>query len=218
MKKNLTKNIVEDDENLLSILFIEVNECQEDISTRIANAMEVRGDNHKHIYEDIYKQMTSLSDHQKNLNNAMQENNEKKEKGWDERFVALSKKIEAKRCRGFASKDPRPKFGAIQYFNDDRTTPYTMKDVPGIMGKQLEGDQRLWVAKKNQELKKGKSPTNSDGNNVTEAYHYYIIGQVYDEYFVDEYLEDFRKLREHINEMLEKRSMENSRTWLFGNV
>nr|GMD12836.1 hypothetical protein Iba_scaffold40499CG0010 [Ipomoea batatas]GMD41605.1 hypothetical protein Iba_scaffold110014CG0010 [Ipomoea batatas]GMD93392.1 hypothetical protein Iba_chr14fCG6990 [Ipomoea batatas] len=65
---------------------------------------------------------------------------------------------------GFASKDPRPKFGAIQYFSDDRTAAYTMKDVPGIMRKQLEGDQRLWVAKKNQELKKGKNPTNSDGS------------------------------------------------------
>nr|GMD50412.1 CTTNBP2 N-terminal-like protein [Ipomoea batatas] len=164
MKKNLTKNIVEDDENLLNNLFIKVNECQEDISTRIANAMEVKGDIQKHIYEDIYKQMTSLSDHQKNLNNVIQEHNEKKEKVWDEGFAALSKKIEAKRCRGFASKDPRQKFGAIQYFSDDRTTPYTMKDVPAIMRKQPEGDQRLWIAKKNQELNKGKSPANSDGS------------------------------------------------------
>nr|GLL31512.1 hypothetical protein Itr_chr07CG10650 [Ipomoea trifida] len=49
------------------------------------------------------------------------------------------------------------------------------------------------------------------GNNVIEAYSYYITGQVYDEYFVDEYVEDFRKLREHINKMLEKRSMEKSK-------
>nr|GLL45123.1 uncharacterized protein LOC109181202 [Ipomoea trifida] len=334
MKKNLTKNMVEDDENLLSSLFIKVNECQEDISTRIANAMEVRGDIQRHIYEDIYKQMQRLSDYQKNLNDAMQVYNEKKEKGWDEKFAALSKKVEAECCRGnnftlaqcqsllkvihqhegqisalhnelstfryehtakvdkidsnveklldyakkgeesshlalgtsipvessvgkrkgvfgfasFASKDPRPKFGVTQYFSDDRTAPYTMEDVPAIMRKQPEGDQRLWVAKKNQELKKGKSPAKSNinmlkeieqyachkgeylsdgrsfeecvrwfvlgvlpGNNVIEAYSYYITGQVYDEYFVDEYVEDFRKLREHINKMLEKRSMEKSK-------
>nr|GME21633.1 CTTNBP2 N-terminal-like protein [Ipomoea batatas] len=311
-----------------------MNECQEDISTRIANAMEVRGDIQSHIYEDIYKQMQRLSDYQKNLNDAMQEYNEKKEKGWDEKFAALSKKVEAECCRGnnftlaqcqsllkvlhqhegqisalhnelstfryehtakvdkidsnveklldyakkgeesshlalgtsipiessvgkgkgvfgfasFASKDPRLKFGVTQYFSDDRTTPYTMEDVPAIMRKQPEGDQRLWVAKKNQELKKGKSPAKSNinmlkeieqyachkgeylsdgrsfeecvrwfvlgvlpGNNVIEAYSYYITGQVYDEYFVDEYVEDFRKLREHINKMLEKRSMEKSK-------
>nr|GMD37735.1 CTTNBP2 N-terminal-like protein [Ipomoea batatas] len=311
-----------------------MNECQEDISTRIANAMEVRGDIQRHIYEDIYKQMQRLSDYQKNLNDAMQVYNEKKEKGWDEKFVALSKKVEAECCRGnnftlaqcqsllkvihqhegqisalhnelstfryehtakvdkidsnveklldyakkgeesshlalgtsipvessvgkrkgvfgfasFASKDPRPKFGVTQYFSDDRTAPYTMEDVPAIMRKQPEGDQRLWVAKKNQELKKGKSPAKSNinmlkeieqyachkgeylsdrrsfeecvrwfvlgvlpGNNVIEAYSYYITGQVYDEYFVDEYVEDFRKLREHINKMLEKRSMEKSK-------
>nr|GLL44940.1 uncharacterized protein LOC109181202 [Ipomoea trifida] len=311
-----------------------MNECQEDISTRIANAMEVRGDIQRHIYEDIYKQMQRLSDYQKNLNDAMQVYNEKKEKGWDEKFAALSKKVEAECCRGnnftlaqcqsllkvihqhegqisalhnelstfryehtakvdkidsnveklldyakkgeesshlalgtsipvessvgkrkgvfgfasFASKDPRPKFGVTQYFSDDRTAPYTMEDVPAIMRKQPEGDQRLWVAKKNQELKKGKSPAKSNinmlkeieqyachkgeylsdgrsfeecvrwfvlgvlpGNNVIEAYSYYITGQVYDEYFVDEYVEDFRKLREHINKMLEKRSMEKSK-------
>nr|GME05113.1 protein FAR1-RELATED SEQUENCE 5-like [Ipomoea batatas] len=264
----------------------------------------------------------------------MQVYNEKKEKGWDEKFAALSKKVEAECCRGnnftlaqcqsllkvihqhegqisalhnelstfryehtakvdkidsnveklldyakkgeesshlalgtsipvessvgkrkgvfgfasFASKDPRPKFGVTQYFSDDRTAPYTMEDVPAIMRKQPEGDQRLWVAKKNQELKKGKSPAKSNinmlkeieqyachkgeylsdgrsfeecvrwfvlgvlpGNNVIEAYSYYITGQVYDEYFVDEYVEDFRKLREHINKMLEKRSMEKSK-------
>nr|GMC75401.1 hypothetical protein Iba_chr03dCG4590 [Ipomoea batatas] len=250
---------------------------------------------------NIYKQMQRLSDHQKNLNDAMQEYNEKKEKDWDEKFAALSKKIEAESCRGnnftlaqcqsllkvihqqedkisalhnelttfrcehtakvdkihnnveklldyakkgeesshlalgtsipvesnvgrgkgkgvlgfsdFASNDPRPKFGAIQYFNDERTAPYTMKDVPAIMRKQSKGDQRLWVAERNKELKKGKSPANSNinmlkeiekyvGNSVTEAYSYYITGQVYDEYFVDEYVEDFRKLREHINKML----------------
>nr|GLL35716.1 uncharacterized protein LOC109192376 [Ipomoea trifida] len=311
-----------------------MNECQEDISTRIANAMEVRGDIQRHIYEDIYKQMQRLSDYQKNLNDAMQVYNEKKEKGWDEKFAALSKKVEAECCRGnnftlaqcqsllkvihqhegqisalhnelstfryehtakvdkidsnveklldyakkgeesshlalgtsipvessvgkgkrvfgfasFASKDPRPKFGVTQYFSDDKTTPYTMEDVPAIMRKQPEGDQRLWVAMKNQELKKGKSPAKSNinmlkeieqyachkgeylrdgrsfeecvrwfvlgvlpGNNVIEAYSYYITGQVYDEYFVDEYVEDFRKLREHINKMLEKRSMEKSK-------
>nr|GMD10699.1 protein FAR1-RELATED SEQUENCE 5-like [Ipomoea batatas] len=153
------------------------------------------------------------------------------------------------RFLGFASKDPRPKFGAIQYFSDDRIAPYTMEDVPAIMRKYAEGDQILWIAKKNQELKKGKSPTNSNmnmlkeieqyashkgeylsdgrsfeecfrwfvlgvlpGNNVTEAYSYYITGQVYDEYFVYKYVEDFKKLREHINKMLEKRSMEKSRT------
>nr|GLL30000.1 uncharacterized protein LOC109181202 [Ipomoea trifida] len=254
-----------------------MNECQEDISTRIANAMEVRGDIQRHIYEDIYKQMQRLSDYQKNLNDAMQVYNEKKEKGWDEKFAALSKKLKLNVAEGeesshlalgtsipvessvgkrkgvfgfasFASKDPRPKFGVTQYFSDDRTAPYTMEDVPAIMRKQPEGDQRLWVAKKNQELKKGKSPAKSNinmlkeieqyachkgeylsdgrsfeecvrwfvlgvlpGNNVIEAYSYYITGQVYDEYFVDEYVEDFRKLREHINKMLEKRSMEKSK-------
>nr|GLL33604.1 uncharacterized protein LOC109181202 [Ipomoea trifida] len=254
-----------------------MNECQEDISTRIANAMEVRGDIQRHIYEDIYKQMQRLSDYQKNLNDAMQVYNEKKEKGWDEKFAALSKKLKLNVAEGeesshlalgtsipvessvgkgkgvfgfasFASKDPRPKFGVTQYFSDDRTAPYTMEDVPAIMRKQPEGDQRLWVAKKNQELKKGKSPAKSNinmlkeieqyachkgeylsdgrsfeecvrwfvlgvlpGNNVIEAYNYYITGQVYDEYFVDEYVEDFRKLREHINKMLEKRSMEKSK-------
>nr|GMD07276.1 protein FAR1-RELATED SEQUENCE 5-like [Ipomoea batatas] len=122
-------------------------------------------------------------------------------------------------------------------------------DEEHFMRKHAEGDQILWIAKKNQELKKGKSPANSNmnmlkeieqyaghkgeylsdgrsfeecvrwfvlgvlpGNNVTEAYSYYITGQVYDEYFVDKYVEDFRKLREHINKMLEKRSMEKSRT------
>nr|GMD03449.1 hypothetical protein Iba_chr06aCG8970 [Ipomoea batatas] len=42
------------------------------------------------------------------------------------------------RFLGFASKDPRPKFGAIQYFSDDRIAPYTMEDVPAIMRKHAE--------------------------------------------------------------------------------
>nr|GLL29414.1 hypothetical protein Itr_chr06CG10740 [Ipomoea trifida] len=174
--EEFSKNMIEDDENLLSSLFMKVNECQEDISTRIANAMEVRRDIQKHIYEDIYNQMKSLSDRS------------------------------------------QTKFGAIQYFSDDRIAPYTMEDVPAIMRKHAEGDQILWIAKKNQGLKKGKSSANSNMNMLkeieqyAEAYSYYITGQVYDEYFVDKYIEDFRKLREHINKMLEKRSMEKSRT------
>nr|GLL16350.1 uncharacterized protein LOC109181202 [Ipomoea trifida] len=260
MKKNLTKNMVEDDENLLSSLFIKVNECQEDISTRIANAMEVRGDIHRHIYEDIYKQMQRYEHTAKvdKIDSNVGKLLDYAKKGEESSHLALGTSIPVESSVGkgkgvfgfasFASKDPRPKFGVTEYFSDDRTAPYTMEDVPAIMRKQPEGDQRLWVAKKNQELKKGKSPANSNinmlkeiqqyaghkgeylsdgrsfeecvrwfvlgvlpGINVIEAYSYYIIGQVYDEYFVDEYVEDFRKLREHINKMLEKRSMEKSK-------
>nr|GMC75293.1 uncharacterized protein LOC109181202 [Ipomoea batatas] len=282
------------DENLLSSLFIKVNECQEDISTRIANAMEVRGDIQRHIYEDIYKQMQRgnnftlaqcqsllkvIHQHEGQISalhnelstfryehtakvDKIDSNVEKllhyAKKGEESSHLALGTSIPVESSVGkgkgvfgfasFASKDPRPKFGVTQYFSDDRTAPYTMEDVPAIMRKQPEGDQRLWVAKKNQELKKGKSPAKSNinmlkeieqyachkgeylsdgrsfeecvrwfvlgvlpGNNVIEAYSYYITGQVYDEYFVDEYVEDFRKLREHINKMLEKRSMEKSK-------
>ena len=44
------------------------------------------------------------------------------------------------------------------------------------------------------------------GDTLTQAYSYYLTGQVYDEYFVDAYVEDFKMLRDHINTILEERS------------
>nr|GMD50486.1 CTTNBP2 N-terminal-like protein [Ipomoea batatas] len=88
LKKGLSSGNNEDEDNRLSSLFLKVDECQEEISTKFAKVIELKGDI-REAHENIFKQLTSLNDQQKDITKVLKYSAEKNEKKWDEKASKL---------------------------------------------------------------------------------------------------------------------------------
>nr|GLL35860.1 uncharacterized protein LOC109192376 [Ipomoea trifida] len=88
LKKGLSSGNNEDEDNRLSSLFLKVDECQEEISTKFAKVIELKGDI-REAHENIFKQLTSLNDQQKDISKVLKYSAEKSEKKWDEKASKL---------------------------------------------------------------------------------------------------------------------------------
>nr|GMD06184.1 uncharacterized protein LOC109181202 [Ipomoea batatas] len=89
LKKGLSLGNNEDEDNRLSSLFLKVDECQEEISTEFAKEIELKGDI-REAHENIFKQLTSLNDQQKDITKVLKYSAEKSEKKWDEKASKLN--------------------------------------------------------------------------------------------------------------------------------
>nr|GMC89379.1 uncharacterized protein LOC109181202 [Ipomoea batatas] len=182
MKKSLSSGNKEDEDNRLSSLFLNVDECQEEISTKFAKVIELKGDI-RDAHENIFKQLTieqnkgllnvihqqqnQITDLHNELSTLRCENTATSAKvdnieakvtkidGNVELLVDHAKKGEE--SSHLALSTTGPKFGVIDYFREEQPK-YTLNDAPPLIKKQPKKDQVAWVANQNrileEELKK----------------------------------------------------------------
>nr|GLL27076.1 hypothetical protein Itr_chr05CG10930 [Ipomoea trifida] len=93
LKKSLSSENKEDEDNRLSFLFLKIDECQEEISTKFEKVIELKGDI-RDAHENIFKQLTSLNDQQKDITKVLKHSAEKSEKKWDEKDSKLVKALQ----------------------------------------------------------------------------------------------------------------------------
>nr|GMC82650.1 hypothetical protein Iba_chr04bCG15370 [Ipomoea batatas] len=93
LKKSLSSGNKEDEDNRLSSLFLKVDECQEEINTKFAKVIELKGDI-RDAHENIFKQLTSLNDQQIDITKVLKYSAEKSEKKWDEKASKLVKTLQ----------------------------------------------------------------------------------------------------------------------------
>nr|GMD86554.1 uncharacterized protein LOC109181202 [Ipomoea batatas] len=93
LKKSLSSGNKEDEDNRLSSLFLKVDECQEEISTKFAKVIELKG-YIRDAHENIFNQLTSLNDQQKDITTLLKYFAEKSEKKWDEKASKLVKALQ----------------------------------------------------------------------------------------------------------------------------
>nr|GMC80226.1 hypothetical protein Iba_chr04aCG18370 [Ipomoea batatas] len=184
LKKSLSSGNKEDEDNRLSSLFLKVDECQEEISTKFAKVIELKGDI-RDAHENIFKQLTSLNDQQKDITKVLKYSTEKSTTG--------------------------PTFGVIDYFREEQPK-YTLNDAPPLIKKQPKKDQVAWVMKANTWMEEGAFQDVSNGflkeyceeNPFKKPMDTTCLVKFKSSTKMPSLKENFKDVRDHINRRIEQ--------------